>query len=165
MKHEYIKGLFNDAGSSSVYIDQQVMVGFAGSDRRKQWKFSVWILGVPAEIRTGVLPNASLEVRWNPTVPWNCRTPPEIRPRPLSSIFFPIHYSPNYVSLLAKLFNELYWGHGRKSMIGGNVAQGFSMCSNSYVCFPQLLLAYIKQSEEPVAIKAITCLSLPTFAW
>jgi len=59
MKHEHINGLFNDAGSSSVYIDQQLMVEFAGSDRRELWKLSVWILGVPAEIRTGVLPNVS----------------------------------------------------------------------------------------------------------
>jgi len=35
MKHEHINGLFNDAGSSSVYIDQQLMVEFAGSDRRE----------------------------------------------------------------------------------------------------------------------------------
>ena len=77
----------------------------------------------------------SLEVRWHHTVPWNRLTLPEIRPRSLPSMFFPIHYSPNNVSLLAKLLNELYWGHGRKSMIGGNVAQGFSVCSNSYACF------------------------------
>lgn len=108
----------------------------------------------------------SLEVRWNHTVPWNSLTPPEIRPRPLPSTFFPIHYSPNDVSLLAKLLNELYWGHGRKSMIGGNVAQGFSICSNSYVCFstaPSGL--YIMQSKETVAVEVIMWLSLPTFAW
>ena len=70
MKREYIEGLFNDAGSNSHYKDQHLMLGwkheshigkaakgngrnytipvFTETDRRKQGKSLVWVVGVPA---------------------------------------------------------------------------------------------------------------------
>lgn len=169
----YSNGLFDDAGNSSDYTDQHLMVGFAGSGRRKQRKSSVWTVGVPAEIPTGYTSEA---LRLQPTCSvWRSIAiivyhemaspppPPEIRLRPLPSTFFSIHYSPSAVSLLATLLNELYRRHGRKSHEWWNdVARGFPLCSYISVS-PQFLLACIKQPKELVASEVIMWLSLPTY--